>query len=129
MGQIVLSGIGGIFCIASNGSGFWSFVFWSTCLISLLFLALTVFNVMPALEKRFPFTSKVILGYVVGWFGLCVIWSIVAFNLSGILVYILLFLFGIDLFFRYRAYKSGGADATASNPTATAASGGEFPKY
>ena len=49
--------------------------------------------------------------------------------LLQILVYILVFLFVIDLFFRYRAYKSGGADATASNPTATAASGGEVPKY
>ena len=47
-----------------------------------------------------------------------------------ILVYLLIILFGVDLFFRYRAYKSGGgADATASNPTATAASGGEVPKY
>ena len=36
----------------------------------------------------------------------------------------------MDLFFHYRVYKTGsGPDATASNPTATAASGGEVPKY
>ena len=46
-----------------------------------------------------------------------------------ILVYILLAVFLLDLFFRYRAYKNSGADVTASNPTATAASGGEMPKY
>ena len=46
-----------------------------------------------------------------------------------ILIYILLAVFLLDLFFRYRAYKNSGADVTASNPTATAASGGEMPKY
>ena len=45
------------------------------------------------------------------------------------LSYILLGVFLVDLFFRYRAYKKGGPDAIASNPTATAASGGEVPKY
>ena len=91
------------------------------------------------------------LGYVGIWlilYLICALLSVISFNLSGvstfenifkhlkkishlqILVYVLIVLFGLDLFFRYRAYKSGGgADATASNPTATAASGGEVPKY
>ena len=56
------------------------------------------------------------------------IWSFITFQLSAILIYILLILFGIDLFFVYREYKSG-TDVTASNPAATAASGGEIPKY
>merc|ERR1712047_196419 len=67
LGQIVLSGIGGIFCLALNGSGFWSFVYWSTCIISLLFFGMNVFQMMPALEARFPLMSKVRLGYVFIW--------------------------------------------------------------
>merc|ERR1712062_405857 len=133
LGQIVLSGIGGIFCLALNGNGFWSFVYWSTCIISSLFFAMNIFKMLPALEARFPLLSKVRLGYVGIWlilYLICALLSIISFNLSGILVYVLIVLFGLDLFFRYRAYKSGGgADATASNPTATAASGGEVPKY
>merc|ERR1719215_10771 len=131
-GQIVLSTIGGIFCLALSGSGFWSFVFWSTAIISALFLVMIVLKIMEKLETQLPIISKVRLGYVLGWTGLyliCSIWSFITFNLSGILVYLLLFLFLLDLFFRYRKYKSSGADATASNPTATSASGGEIPKY
>ena len=56
----MLSGIGGIFCLALNGSGFWSFVYWSTCIISLLFFGMNVFQMMPALEARFPLMSKVV---------------------------------------------------------------------
>ena len=73
------------------------------------------------------------LGYVVIWTFLYIISSIISFvtfALNAILVYILLALFVMDLFFHYRVYKTGsGPDATASNPTATAASGGEVPKY
>merc|ERR1711860_393773 len=93
LGQIVLSGIGGIFCIALNGSGFWSFVYWSTCIISLLFFAMSIFKMLPALEARFPLLSKVRLGYVCIWLGLyliCAIISFMSFNLSGILVYVLI---------------------------------------
>ena len=78
----------------------------------------------------FPFQK---FGYVVIWTGLYIISSIISFvtfALNAILVYILLALFVLDLFFHYRVYKTGsGPDATASNPTATAASGGEVPKY
>eukprot|EP00093_Oithona_nana_P002777 02777.XXX_98653_99106_1 [CDS] Oithona nana genome sequencing. len=94
---------------------------------------MNIFKMLPALEARFPLLSKVRLGYVGIWlilYLICALLSVISFNLSGILVYVLIGLFGLDLFFRYRAYKSGGgADATASNPTATAASGGEVPKY
>jgi len=130
--QIVLAAIGGIFNLALGASGFWSFVFWSTVIISGLFLALEVFQIMPSLEAKIPILIKVRFGYVFGWtilYVICSIWSFVTFQLSGILVYILLAVFFLDLFFRYRAYKAGGPDATASNPTATAASGGEVPKY
>ena len=78
----------------------------------------------------FPFQK---LGYVAIWTLLYIISSIISFvtfALNAILVYILLALFVMDLFFHYRVYKTGsGPDATASNPTATAASGGEVPKY
>ena len=78
----------------------------------------------------FPFQK---FGYVFIWTVLYIISSIISFvtfQLNAILVYILLALFVMDLFFHYRVYKTGSApDATASNPTATAASGGEVPKY
>ena len=46
-------------------------------------------------------------------------------------MYVCTFVFIVDLIVRYRAYKSSGPDATASNPAAAAASGGEIgqPKY
>ena len=73
----------------------------------------------------FPFQK---FGYVFIWTVLYIISSIISFvtfQLNAILVYILLALFVMDLFFHYRVYKTGsGPDATASNPTATAASGG-----
>ena len=61
-------------------------------------------------------------------YGISAIISFVTFNLSGVLVYFLFALCVVDLFFKYRAYKSG-TDVVASNPSATAASGGEIPKY
>ena len=56
----VLGAIGGIFALALSGPGFWSFIYWSTAIISALFIALRVFNIMPALEQRFAFMSKVV---------------------------------------------------------------------
>merc|ERR1712141_93043 len=130
--QVVIASIGGIFNLALGGTwGFWSFVFWSTAIFSAIILGLNVFKILPALEKSTPIISKVILGYSVVYGGLYLIlsiWSFITFQLSAILIYILLILFGIDLFFKYREYKSG-TDVTASNPAATAASGGEIPKY
>jgi len=130
--QIVLAAIGGIFSLVGGGWGFWSFVFWSTVIISGLLLGLKVFGILQTLEGKFAWFNKVVLGYVVVWTGFYVIGAILSFlsfSLSGILIYILLAVFLLDLFFRYRAYKNSGADVTASNPTATAASGGEMPKY
>ena len=54
--------------------------------------------------------------------------SFVSFALSGVLLYFLFALCVVDLFFKYRAYKSG-TDVVASNPSAVAASGAEIPKY
>jgi len=130
--QIVLAAIGGIFTLVGGGSAFWTFVFWSTVIISGLILGLKIFGILPTLEAKFAWFSKVILVYVGVWTGfyiICAIISFISFSLSGILVYILLAVFVLDLFFRYRAYKKGGPDVTASNPTATEASGGEVPKY
>ena len=87
-------------------------------------------NYEPIIQCIFLFQK---LGYVAIWTLLYIISSIISFvtfQLNAILVYILLALFVMDLFFHYRVYKTGsGPDATASNPTATAASGGEVPKY
>ena len=62
-------------------------------------------------------------------YGISAVISFVSFALSGVLIYFLFALCVVDLFFKYRAYKSGTSDVVASNPAATAASGGEIPKY
>ena len=56
----VLAAIGGVFALFLDGPGFWSFIYWSTAIISALFIALRVFNIMPALEQRFALMSKVV---------------------------------------------------------------------
>jgi len=130
--QIVLAGIGGIYNLVLGGNPFWNFVYWSTVVISGLLLAAKVFGILPTLEAKFFWFNRAILGYVAVWaglYGICSIMSFISFNLGGVLLYITLATFVVDLILRYLAYRKGGPDITASNPTATAASGGEVPKY
>ena len=139
--QIVLAFCGCIFALVpGQGHAFWTFVLVTTIIISGILLGLEVFPTctynLNALEAKFPWLIKAQLGYVAIWtilYGICVIISWVSFGLSAIIVYLLLALFLLDLFFRYRAYK---ASEDESNPNATADAefeenpfGDNLPKY
>ena len=56
----VLAAIGGIFSLVGGGWGFWSFVFWSTVIISGLLLGLKVFGILQTLEGKFAWFNKVV---------------------------------------------------------------------
>lgn len=133
-GQVVLALIGAIISLITS-TALHAFAFWSTLIISGVFLLLHICNLMQTIEAKFPLITRVQLGYVGVWTILYIIVSIVSFfgfAISAILVYAILIVFLIDLFIRYREYRSGsGPNATASNPAAAAASGGEtgVPKY
>merc|ERR1711981_809951 len=109
--QIPLAVIGGVLALALSSNAFWSFVYWSHAITASIIVALNVFNIMPALEKKFALMPKVLVVYSLAYTVLYGISAVISFLFA---------LCVVDLFFKYRAYKSGTSDVVASNPAATA---------
>ena len=55
-----LAVIGGVLALALSSNAFWSFVYWSHAITASIIVALNVFNIMPALEKKFALMPKVV---------------------------------------------------------------------
>ncbi len=116
--EVVSSVIGGVISTWIGSLVFLIVVFWSTVIISGLFLCLHTFNV----ETKFPILPKVRLCYILLWGVLYLILSAVSFisfSLYAVRVYVCAFIFIVDLFVWVRAYlKSRRPVVTASNPGA-----------
>lgn len=120
--EAVLGGIGGIISLVTF-SGFMSFCFWSTFMISGALVLLNVLNVYQALHAKFSFLTKVEFGYVAIWalfYIIATIWSFISWGISSIIGYVELALFLLDGFLHFRVYRSGGsnpapADAETAN--------------
>jgi len=130
--EVVLGLVGGVTGIIL-ASGFESFLFWTTVIISGLFLFTHITNLTQMMEARFPILVKLHLIYLCVWAGLLtvdIIVCIVSFKLIGIVVGLLLCAFLVDLVLKYRKWRSGGggAENNAAPPTspATLESGGKY---
>jgi len=129
--EVVLGGVGGVIGIIL-ASGFESFIFWTTVIISGIFLFTHVTNLTQTAEAMFPFFAKMHLGYLGIWTGMLLIDFIICiltFKLIGVVVFLLLISFLVDLFMKYRKWKSGTTtttDTAAPTSPASVESGGKF---
>jgi len=108
--EVVIGLVGGVIGLVL-ASGFESFLFWTTVIISGLFLFTHVTNLTQSLESKFPILIKVHLYYLCIWTSLLLIdlvICIISFKLILIVVAALLASFAVDLFLKYKKWKSGG---------------------
>merc|ERR1719495_2434943 len=101
--EVVIGLVGGVIGIVL-ASGLESFIFWTTVIISGLFLFTHVTNLTQTLESKFPILIKVHLYYLCIWTALLLldlVICIIFFKLILILVLALLIAFAVDLFLKY----------------------------
>ena len=114
IGQIVASFIGAILCVCGLCiNPFWTYVYWSTVVISSILLALTYCNLMSSLESKCPCFINLRFGYVLVYaivYLICTIWSFIDWEVSALLAYVLLVAFAGELFMRYW-FQSGSASS------------------
>jgi len=129
--QVMLGLVGGVIGIIF-ASGFESFLFWTTVIVTGVLLFTHVTNLTQMLETKFPILIKAHLAYLLVWsclLALDMVLCIISFKLIGVVVGLLLCAFVVDLFLKYRKWKSGdGSGAAAPPPTSptTLESGGKY---
>ena len=128
--EVIVGVIGGITGIIL-ASGFESFLFWTTVIISGTLLFTLITNLTPMIEAKFPFFMKLHLLYLAAWSALLVldlILCIIGFKLILVVVIALLLAFLVDLFIIFRMWRSvvSGVAAPPPGSTAAAESGGKF---
>lgn len=114
------------------GIGFESFLYWGAAIISGFFLFTHVTNLTQSLESKFPWIMKVHLAYMAAWvLGLAImcIYRFVAWSLAALFDWLLLLTFLVDLFFKYRSWKSSPPAAPAAQETLGAAETGTGGKF
>ncbi|XP_023322253.1 uncharacterized protein LOC111696756 isoform X2 [Eurytemora carolleeae] len=127
--EVVVGVIGGITGIIL-ASGFESFLFWTTVIISGTLLFTHITNLTPMIEAKFPFFMKLHLIYLGLWSALLVldlILCIIGFKLILVVVIALLLAFLVDLFIMYRKWRSVSVAAPPPpGSPAAAETGGKF---
>jgi len=120
MAAEVILGLGGGVLGIILASGFESFLFWTTAIISGVFLFTHITNLTQMLEAKFPFLMKLHLIYLCAWsvlLAIDLVICILTFKLILIVVLLLLAAFIVDLFLKYRKWKSaGGSEGPATEP-------------
>merc|ERR1719339_698174 len=109
-------------------NGFESFLMWGAFFASGFFLFTHVTNLTQSLESRFPYLAKIHLAYMAAWcLGLAImcIYRFIIWSLMAIFDWVLLAAFLVDLFFKYRSWKSADS-APAPATLGTAETGGKF---
>jgi len=113
-------------------NGLESFLCWGAFFISGLFLGTHVTNLTQSLESRIPAMAKIHLTYIAVWsflLSILCIYRFVAWSLQALFDWVLLLLFLVDLFFKYRSWKSSTVPGSPSNPgptPETVETGGKF---